>query len=163
MLSRSVVSLVWLFVTLWNVAHQVPLSLGFSRREYQSGLPFAPPEYLPDPGLNAHFSCIGTWILYNWATWEAPLLSSRSVMSNCLWPHRLQDARLPCPSLTPRVCSDSCPLSWWYHPAISSSVIPFSFFPSIRVFSNVDSLHQVATVVELQNQSFQWIFRIDFH
>jgi len=42
-------------------------------------------------------------------------------------PHGLQHARLPCPSPTPRVCSNSCPLSRWCHPTISSSVIPFSF------------------------------------
>ena len=47
-------------------------------------------------------------------------------MSNSLWPHGLQHARLPCPPPTPRACSNSCPLSWWCHPNISSSVIPFS-------------------------------------
>ena len=51
---------------------------------------------------------------------------SRSVMSNSLRPHGLQHARLPCPSPTPRACSNSCPSSQWYHPTISSSVIPFS-------------------------------------
>ena len=54
------------------------------------------------------------------------LLFSCSVTSNSLWPHGLQHARPPCPSPTPRVYSDSCPLSWWCHPAISSSVVPFS-------------------------------------
>ena len=48
-------------------------------------------------------------------------------MSNFLRPHRLQHARLPCPSPTPRACSNSCPSCWWCHPTISSSVIPFSF------------------------------------
>ena len=43
-----------------------------------------------------------------------------------LQPHGLQHTRLPCPSLSPRVCSNSCPLSWCYHPTISSSVTPFS-------------------------------------
>ena len=43
-----------------------------------------------------------------------------------LWPHGLQDARLPCPSPFPRACSNSCPLSQWCQPTISSSVIPFS-------------------------------------
>ena len=43
-----------------------------------------------------------------------------------LWPHGLQHARLPCPSPTPRACSNSCPSNWWCHPIISSSVIPFS-------------------------------------
>ena len=49
-----------------------------------------------------------------------------SVMSNSLQPHGLQHTRLPCPSLSPRVCSNSCPLSQWWHPTISSSVSPFS-------------------------------------
>ena len=51
---------------------------------------------------------------------------SHSVMSGSLWPHGLQHTRLPCPSPTPRACSSSCPSSWWCHPTISSSVIPFS-------------------------------------
>ena len=59
------------------------------------------------------------------------LLFSLSVVSNSLRPHGLQHTRPPCPSLSPRVCSDSCPLSWWCHPTISSSVTPFSScFPS---------------------------------
>ena len=55
---------------------------------------------------------------------------SRSVMSDSLWSHGLQHARLPCPSPTPRVYSNSCPLSWWCHPTISSSVDPFSHLQS---------------------------------
>ena len=51
---------------------------------------------------------------------------SRSVVSVSLWLHGLQHARPPCPSPTPRVYSNSCPLSRWCHPTISSSVIPFS-------------------------------------
>ena len=51
---------------------------------------------------------------------------SRSVVSNSLWPHGLQPPRPPCPSPTPRVYSNSCPLSRWYHPTISSSVFSFS-------------------------------------
>ena len=51
---------------------------------------------------------------------------SHSVMSNFLQPHRLQHARPPCSSPTPGVYSNSCPLSRWHHPAISSSVVPFS-------------------------------------
>ena len=54
------------------------------------------------------------------------LLFSHSVVSDSLWPHGLQHARLPCPSLTPRTCSYSCPLSWWFHPTISS--FPSSHF-----------------------------------
>ena len=48
-------------------------------------------------------------------------------LSPTLQPHGLQDTRLPCPSLSPRVCSNSYALSWWCHPTISSSVIHFSF------------------------------------
>ena len=55
---------------------------------------------------------------------------SHSVMSDSLWPHRLQNARLPCLSPTPRAGSNSCPSSQWCHPTISSSVIPFSFHQS---------------------------------
>ena len=70
--------------------------------------------------------------------------SSHSVMFKSLWPHGLQHARVPCPSTTLGACSNSCPLSQWYHPTISSSVIqpshPLlllpSIFPSIRVFSS---------------------------
>ena len=54
---------------------------------------------------------------------------SHSVVSNFLWPHESQHARPPCPSQTPRVHSNSCPLHWWCHPTISSSVIPFSSCP----------------------------------
>ena len=57
------------------------------------------------------------------------LLFSRSVVSDSLWPHGLQDTRLPCSSPCRRVCSNSCPLSQWFHPTISSSVIPFSSCP----------------------------------
>ena len=63
---------------------------------------------------------------------------SHSVMSDSLRPHGLQHSRHPCPSPTSRACSNSCPLSWWCHPVISSSVIPFSScpqsFPASRCF-----------------------------
>ena len=66
-------------------------------------------------------------------------------MSNSLRTHGLQHARLPCPSTTSRVYSNSCPLSLCCHPTISSSVIPFSsclsIFPISRVFSNESVLH----------------------
>ena len=55
---------------------------------------------------------------------------SRSGMSDSLWSHGPQHARLPCPSPTPGVYSISCPSRWWCHPIISSSVVPFSCFQS---------------------------------
>ena len=66
------------------------------------------------------------------------VLFSHSVVFNSLWPHGLQQARLPCPSPSHRICSNSCPLSQWCHPTISSSVTPFSScpqsFPASRSF-----------------------------
>ena len=63
---------------------------------------------------------------------------SHSVMSDCLQPHEPQHARPPCPSPTPGAYPNSCPSSQWYHPTISSSVIPFSFclqsFPASGAF-----------------------------
>ena len=63
---------------------------------------------------------------------------SRSVVSDSLQPHGLQYARLPCPSPTPGACSNSCPSSQWWHPTISSSVVPFSsclqYFPASGSF-----------------------------
>ena len=64
------------------------------------------------------------------AVWNAWWLFSRSVVSDSLPPHGLQHAKLPCPSPSPRVCSNSCPLSHCYHPSISCSVIPFSYLQS---------------------------------
>ena len=68
------------------------------------------------------------------------------MVSDSLQPHGLQHTRLPCPLLSPGACSNSCPLSWWYHPTISSSVIPFSScpqsfpasgsFPTMRLFAS---------------------------
>ena len=55
------------------------------------------------------------------------LLFSLSVMTNFLLHHGLQHTRLPFPSTYPRACSNSCPLSWWCHTMISSSVVPFYF------------------------------------
>jgi len=60
---------------------------------------------------------------------------SCSVVSDSLQPHESQHSRPPCPSLTPGVHSDSRPSSWWCHPAISSSVVPFSSFPQISIRS----------------------------
>ena len=78
--------------------------------------------------------------------WFSSVQSSRSVMSDSLWPHGLQHARPPCPSPTARVYSNSCPLNWWCHPTTSSSVVPFSsrlqsfpgsgFFPVSQYFTS---------------------------
>ena len=76
-------------------------------------------------------------ILKNFKIWRAirtlvvvAVVFSHSVMSNFLRPHELQHTKLLCPLSSPRACSNSCPLSWWYHPTISSSVDPFSCLQS---------------------------------
>ena len=70
---------------------------------------------------------------------------SCSVVSDSLRPRESQHTKPPCPSSTPGVHSNSCPSSWWCHPAISSSVVPLFLLPpippSIRVFSNESTLH----------------------
>ena len=79
---------------------------------------------------------------------------SRSVVSNSLQSHESQHARPPCPSPTPGVHSDSRPSSQWCHPAISSSVVPFSSCPHPSqhqsLFQWVNSSHEVAEVLEFQ-------------
>ena len=76
-------------------------------------------------------------IFWGYVIQFSSLQFSRSVVSDSLWPHGPQHARPPCPSSTPGVHPNQCPLCRWYHPAISSSVIPFSHlqsFPASRSF-----------------------------
>ena len=98
---------------------------------------------------------------------------SHKVVCDFLLPHGLQHARLPCLPLAPGVCSNSCLLSWWYYLTILSSTpyppspFPFNLFQHFHhqgLFQRVSSSHQVAKLLELQlqHQSFQWIFGADF-
>ena len=96
---------------------------------------------------------------------------SRSVVSDSLQPHESQHVRPPCPSPTPEVYSNSCPSSWWRHPAISSSVIPFSscpqslsasgFFPMSQLFTAGDQSIGVSALASFfpmntQDWSLEW-------
>ena len=101
---------------------------------------------------------------------------SRSVVSDSLWPHELQHARLPCPSSTPAVHSDSRPSRQWCHPAISSSVIPFfscpqclpasQYFPTSQLFAlggQSTGVSAIASVLPKKSQGWSsewtgWIF-----
>ena len=82
--------------------------------------------------------------------------------------HPMNCSTTGCPLLSPWDCLNSCSLSQWCHPTSSSSVNPFSSCPQPLshqgLFQLLGSLHQVAKVLELQlqDQSFQWIFRVDF-
>ena len=80
------------------------------RREWQPTPIFLPGEF--------H----GQWSLAGYSTVQF----SCSIMSDSLWPYGLQYFRLPCPQPTPEARSNSCPLSWWCYPTISSSIVPFS-------------------------------------
>ena len=86
---------------------------------------------------------------------------SHSAVSNSLQPHGLQHARLPCPSPTPRACSNSCPSSHWCHPTISSSAVPFSSslqsFPASGSFPMSQLFNQVARVLEFHSASVKLI------
>ena len=89
-------------------------------------------------------------------------------MSDSLRPHGLQHARLPCPSPTPRVYSNSCPLSQWCHPTISSSVVPFSSclqsfpasvsFPMSRFFASGDQSIGVSASASVLPMHIQYWF-----
>ena len=95
--------------------------------------------------------------------------SCLSVMSHSLQLHELQHARLPCPSPTPRACSNSWPSGRWCHPIISPSVVPFSclqFCPALGSFPMSQFFasggQSIGASTSLWHQSFQWIFRTDF-
>ena len=102
-------------------------------------------------------------------SWDHRSLSLFSLYKLCptLRPRGLQHTRLPWPSLSPRTCSNSYLSSQWCHPTILSSVVPFSSCFSLSqhraLFQWVGSSHKVAKVLELQlqHQSFPWIFRVD--
>ena len=106
-------NLVRLFVTLWTVAYQVPLSMGFSRQKYWSGLPCPHPGDLPDLGIESmslmnsalagrFFTTVDMWKAF-YTYIHASVQFNCSVVSDCLRPHGIQHARLPCPSPAPGV------------------------------------------------------------
>ena len=112
------------------------------------------------------------WLINTWKDAQRCSLFSSvqfspSVVSDSLWPHKSQHARPPYPSPTPGVCSDSSPSSWWCHPTISSSVIPFSSclqsFPALGSFlmsqlfrSGSQSIGASASVVSPSNDYQYW-------
>ena len=124
-----------------------------------------------EPGSPTSPALVGRFFTTS-ATWKpipfpSSVQFSCSVVSDSLWPHELQQDRPLCPSPTPGLHPNPCPLSRWCHPAISSSLVPFSSclqsFLHQGLFKWVSSLRQVAKVLEfqLQHQSFQWTPRTD--
>ena len=130
-------SCTWLFATLRTVACQAPLSMAFPGKGFFPG---------KNNGVGYHALLQGSFWPRNQTQgsyssflagrfftteppgkpliWFSSVQFSRSVESDSLRPHGLQHTRLPCPSPPPGACSNSCPASWWYHPTISSSVVP---------------------------------------
>ena len=91
-------------------------------------------HHLPLFSLHLIHPKISVWIhsffdLSIFLRWSSSFQFSLSVVSDSLWPYEPQHSRPPCPSLTPEVHPNPCPLSWWCHPTISSSVVPFSSCP----------------------------------
>ena len=160
-----------LFAILWTVAHLAPLSMGFSRQEYWSGLPCLLPEDIPTKGLNL---CLLR--LLHWRAGSlplAPLVSVQfcSVGQSCLtlWdPMNRSTPGLPVHHQLPEFTqthvhwvSDAIQPS---HPLSSPSPPAFNLSQHQGLVKWVSSLHQVAKVLEfqLQHQSFQWTSRTDF-
>ena len=147
-----------------NLAHSLSSLLVALQCFWVSSFPF-PLHTCPLPPVRLHYL---SWVCLRAAAppllevellLSVLLLFSRSVMSDSLRPHGQQHTRLPCPSLSPRVCWNLNPLSQWCHLIILSSVIPFSscprLFPASGSFPMSWLFHQVAKVLELQHQSFQ--------
>ena len=141
-------SRVWLFATPWTTALQASLSITNSQ---------SPPKPM---WLGRAFKLLS--VLPSCLSLELQMLVfssvqfSCSVVSDSLWPHESQHERPPCPSTTPGVYPNSCPLSRWCHLTISSSVIPsppaFNLSQHQGLFKWVSSPHQVAKVLEFQLQ-----------
>ena len=88
----SHISRVHLFATPWTIAHQAPLSMGFSRQEYWSRMPCPLPGDLPDPGIQPttlNSPALACGLFTSSTTWEAPCMLSHSIVSGSLQPHRL--------------------------------------------------------------------------
>ena len=118
-------------VTPWTVAVQAPLSMGFSRREYWSGVPFPPPGNPSDPGIRPAPLTSPSLVQFRLVAQLCPTLCD---------PMDRSTPGFPVPSPAPGACSNSFPSSQWCHPTILSSVASLlilpSVFPSIRVFSS---------------------------
>ena len=120
---------VQLFVTLWTVACQSPLSMEFSGQEYWSGLLCPPPGDLPNPGIQPISLTSLLWQVGSLPVVPPVVVQSLSRVQPSVTPWTAAHcAPLSFPS--PGACSNSCPLSQWCHPTISSSVFPFSCLQS---------------------------------
>ena len=171
MLSR-----VQLSATPWTVAHQAPLSMGFPRQEYWTGLPFPLPEDLSDPGTEPVFCHLLHWQAMaedrfsSWVTWEAQRTSSSVAQSHPTLcnPMRCSMPGLPVFHHLPEFAQTH--VHWVGDIIQPSHPLPSPPPPACNhshhqsLFQWVYSTYQVAEVLDLklQHQPFKWIFRIDF-
>ena len=162
LLVAVLLSRVQLSATPRTAAFQVPLFMRLPRQAYWSGSPFPSPGDLPNPGIELVSPALagGFFITETSGKPEGYMGTSQtnfqtlrqdqsvsgfshSAMSDSLLPHGLQHARPPCPSPIPGAYSNSCALSQWCHPTISSSVVPFSSclqsFPASGSFNFIKS------------------------
>ena len=95
------------------------------------------------PHRPGHLNCIPLGCKLRAANNDSSVQFRRSVVSDSLWPHEPQHARPPCPSPTPEVHPNPCPSSWWCHPTISSSVVPFSSCPQSFLASGYFQMSQL--------------------
>ena len=136
----------WVFWICWNIECSTLAAASF--RIWNSSTGISSPSLalfvvmLPKSQLTSHSRMSGSrgvitpsWLSGTWRSFLHSssvyscllfLISSASVRSNFFQPHELQHIRLPCPSPSLGACSNLCPSSWWCHPTISSSVVPFS-------------------------------------
>ena len=155
----SVTSIISDYATLWTVANQASLCMGFSRQEYWSGLPLLCSRDWTTRDWT-HVSCIAGGFFTHWATSVQSLsrvwLCDPMVLSMSAFPvhHQLLE---PTQTHVHHV-GDAIQPS---HPLSSPSPPAFSLSEHQDLFQWVDSSHQVAKELEFQNQSFQWIFRTD--
>ena len=110
-----------LFLSPWKLFNQTSMKL-------------MPPPKLIFSWLLMTSRCLN--ISFHFTVSRVLLLFSCSVVSNSLWPYGLQHVRLHYPKSSPGACSNSCPLSWWCHPTIKSSVVPFSCFQSFPAWGS---------------------------
>ena len=141
------------------------------------------PGDLPNPGIKPASPALTGRFFYHCTTWDAPANGKRdtnlnlswtfssvqfshSVVSNSSRPHEPQHTRPPCPSPTPRAYPNSCPLSRWCHPNISSSVVPFSScsqsfpasesFQMSQLFASCGQSNGVSTSTSVLSMNQDW-------
>ena len=144
-----------IYIYIYSTPSSVPLALAFVMpSEHHLFLPSLVHSFSFGSELSYIKSLGIAWCGISTQRAFSSVQFSHSVVSNSLRPCELQHIRPPCPSPTPGVHPNSCPLSWWCHPAISSSVIPSPPTPNPSqhhsLFQWVNSSHEVAKVLEFQ-------------